>query len=79
MNLTINNAYPWGRSFDEYRRRFGGFEGGAPLDQVLDRHPVGVTQPPDVARPLPLHSDLPEQFARIIVEMLRRSLESTLR
>lgn len=22
MQLTINNAYPWGRSFDEYRRMF---------------------------------------------------------
>jgi len=38
-----------------------------------------VTQPPSVARPLTFHPSLPELVARIMAEMLRRSLETTLR
>jgi hypothetical protein len=57
--------------------RPGDLEGGAPLDQGLDRRSVGMTQPPGVARPLTFHSGLLERVARIMAEMLRRSLETT--
>jgi hypothetical protein len=42
----------------------------------LDLRPVRLAQPPDVARPLTLHSRLPEQVVRIIAEVLRRSIET---
>ncbi len=46
-------------------------------NQALNLRPVRLTQTPCVARPLTLHPGLPELVARIIAEMLRRSLETT--
>src|SRR5688572_17887037 len=38
--ITINDAYPWGRSFDEYRRMF------ALTDEDLDRRIIGCADGP---------------------------------